>query len=331
MNRHDGHRYGDDGFTNEPPRCGDDRLTHLRPPCGDRDTRFSRDGPDFGNRTSRLCRNLLATVAIAAAPMAVAHWPSPPLATLDVVDRTSGASLAVHEKDGRRYIVGTPGHEYAIRIRNDSRERILAVTSVDGVNVVSGETASPDQSGYVVDAGDSVEIAGWRRSLERTSAFYFTDLGDSYAARTGRSADVGVIGLALFRERRPALVQQPLRDKIAAHDAARHERGDMPASPAPTAQAEAERHAAEAGASGNAADAAPRTLSSKLGTGFGRDETSHAKRVRFERASTSPAETIAIQYDRRENLVAMGVLPAPRYAQRMPDPFPALRFVPAPR
>ena len=39
------------------------------------------------------------------------------------------------------------------------------MTSVDGVNVVSGETASPSQSGYVLDPYESVEISGWRKSL----------------------------------------------------------------------------------------------------------------------------------------------------------------------
>ena len=55
--------------------------------------------------------------------------------------------------------------------------------------------------------------------------------------------------------------------------------------------------------------------------------------VAFERATDSPAETVAVQYDRRENLVAMGVLPPPHYARRQqPDPFPAaLRFAPDPR
>ena len=52
----------------------------------------------------------------------------------------------------------------------------------------------------------------------------------------------------------------------------------------------------------------------------------------FERATDSPAETVALQYDRRENLIAMGVLPRPYYAQRRePDPFPAsMRFAPDP-
>lgn len=273
---------------------------------------------------------LLLAAAIAAAQPAAAHGRSGPLAAVDVFDRTTGASLAVHYQDGRRYVVGAPGHEYAIRIRNTTSERILAVTSVDGVNVVSGETASPEQSGYAIDAGGSVEIAGWRRSLERTSAFYFTDLGDSYAARTGRPQDVGVIGVAVFRERRPPVVEQPPRDRIAAHDDARRERGDLPRSPAPAAEAESRRQA-DAGAAGNAAESGSRALASKLGTGFGRDEASYAQRVRFERATSTPSETLAIQYDRLENLIAMGVLPGPRYAQRTPDPFPAMRFVPAPR
>jgi hypothetical protein len=71
----------------------------------------------------------------------------------------------------------------------------------------------------------------------------------------------------------------------------------------------------------------------KLGTGHGRSEDSHVTQVAFERATDSPAETVAIQYDRHENLVAMGVLPPPRVARRtLPDPFPgALRFAPDPR
>jgi hypothetical protein len=53
--------------------------------------------------------------------------------------------------------------------------------------------------------------------------------------------------------------------------------------------------------------------------------------VAFERESAAPNETIAIHYDRRENLVALGVLPRP-YAARSPNPFPAWpHFVPDPR
>ena len=272
---------------------------------------------------------LVAAAALALAFDTAAHAMPPSAVTIDVYDRTQGETLAIHPLDSQRYVVGTPGHEYAIRIRNETSRRILAVTSVDGVNVVTGETAAPEQSGYVIEAGGSVEIAGWRRSLERTSAFYFTDLGDSYAARTGRPRNVGVIGVAVFHELVRPMISSFLRDKVLAHEnegdpRVRAERADAAAPAAPAQDA--------AGETGRLAASEPRQmLSNKLGTGFGRDEASLVQRVRFERATSAPAETISIQYDRRDNLIAMGVLPRPRYAQQTPDPFPAMRFVPAPR
>jgi len=272
---------------------------------------------------------LVAAAALALAFDTAAHAMPPSAVTIDVYDRTQGETLAIHPLDSQRYVVGTPGHEYAIRIRNETSRRILAVTSVDGVNVVTGETAGPEQSGYVIEAGGSVEIAGWRRSLERTSAFYFTDLGDSYAARTGRPRNVGVIGVAVFHEVLRPMISSFLRDKIVAHEnegdpRVRAERADAAAPAAPAQDA--------AGETGRLAASEPRQmLSNKLGTGFGRDEASLVQRVRFERATSAPAESISIQYDRRDNLIAMGVLPRPRYAQQTPDPFPAMRFVPAPR
>ena len=58
-----------------------------------------------------------------------------------------------------------------------------------------------------------------------------------------------------------------------------------------------------------------------IGTGHGRNEASAAERVQFERASTMPAEVVTIRYDRRENLVAMGILP-PAPIASAPRPFP---------
>jgi hypothetical protein len=69
----------------------------------------------------------------------------------------------------------------------------------------------------------------------------------------------------------------------------------------------------------------------QLGTGHGRSEHSPVEHVEFERASSRPDERVVIRYDRRENLVAMGVLPSRVYPWREPDPFPgSLGFVPDP-
>src|SRR5207244_11203236 len=101
---------------------------------------------EFQNRRRRLLLATMAAVTFAAAQPAAAHWPSSPLVSIDVYDRTDGTSLAVYPKDGRRYIVGTPGHEYAVRIRNNSGERIPAGTSIDSGKVVSGYTAPSGQT-----------------------------------------------------------------------------------------------------------------------------------------------------------------------------------------
>jgi hypothetical protein len=283
-------------------------------------------------------RMLAAAFAIAglAASSAMAQSPyvGNRLVNVDVYDRVAGTALPVYHHAGRNHIVGVPGHEYAVRIRNLTGGRVLVVTSVDGVNVVSGDTAAPSQSGYVLEPWGSVEIGGWRKSLSRTAAFYFTDLGDSYAARTGRPQNVGVIGVAVFEEKaRPRISQPRAYDYGARKDAPgaaapMEERAE--ASSAPTPPPAAPSPGAEPSARQNYADEA-RTLG-KIGTGHGRSEESRVTVTQFERATSYPAETVAIQYDRRENLIAMGVIPQvmPHIA-RTPNPFPGMRFAPDPR
>lgn len=225
------------------------------------------------------------------------------LARVDVYDITAQQSLPIYPHGGRSYIAGQPGHEYAVRIRNCSGRRVLAVVSVDGVNVVSGQTAAPSQSGYVIEPGDFVNIEGWRKSMDEAAAFYFTDPSDSYASRTGRPDDLGVIGVALFLEAAP---ERDVTSELGALDSNRAERAAAPAAKA---------------------------TEPSLGTGHGRRVDSQARYVAFERASERPDEIVRLRYERRERLAAMGVLPQPpRWRwQREPDPFPAtLGFVPDP-
>jgi len=137
------------------------------------------------------------------------------LVDLSVYDRSEGRWLQVYRHEGRAYIVGKPGHEYQVRVANRLGEDLLAVVSVDGINVITGQTADPSQSGYVVAPRGVLDMNGWRRSLAQTAAFYFTALPDSYAARTGRPDDVGVIGVALFR-RKPQPKPAPIAPEAAA-------------------------------------------------------------------------------------------------------------------
>lgn len=263
--------------------------------------------------TSPLARHgALAAAALAAAIAPLAASCAASLARVDLYDRTSQQTLDVYRHRGRQYVVGQPGNEYAIRIRNTTGGRVLAVVSVDGVNAVTGETAAPDQSGYVIEPGGYVNIQGWRKDLERTAAFYFSDPGDAYASRTGRPDHLGVIGVALFREQENRWLYSQEQDAAA---------------PATRAESSAGR----AKASRDSAAAEATAALPALGTGHGRREHSPVQRVEFERASTRPDQRIVLRYDRRENLMAMGVLPNPGYRWPEPSPFPgSLGFVPDP-
>jgi pyruvate/2-oxoglutarate dehydrogenase complex dihydrolipoamide acyltransferase (E2) component len=236
---------------------------------------------------------------------------------IEILDRKTGQVLPVYWHGGERHVAGEPGREYEIRLRNQGGCRVLAVTSVDGVNVITGRTASTLSSGYVLDPWNTVDIDGWRKSMDQVAAFYFTALPDSYAARTGRPENVGVIGVALFGERIQAMpVDQEPRTRAEAQASA----------PATGAAAEAD--------SPNAKSAARQSgmvrEDTRLGTGHGRRVDSGAVYTAFERASDEPDEVIRIYYDSRKNLVARGIIPAPdRYARRFPDPFPQA-FVPDP-
>ena len=131
---------------------------------------------------------------------------------LSIVDRETGQTMTTYRKDGRSYVAGRPASRYTIRLANQTGGRVLVVLAVDGVNVISGETASVGQTGYVLEAWQSYDIAGWRKSDTAIASFVFAALGDSYAARTGRPGHVGVIGMAAFLEK-PA--PQALRQRHA--------------------------------------------------------------------------------------------------------------------
>lgn len=240
------------------------------------------------------------------------------VADVTIYDRAENGTLPVYYHDGRYYVAGKPGNEYQVNIRNNLPGEILSVVAVDGVNAVSGETANWNQTGYVLSPHLSFGIKGWRKSLQRVAAFFFTELDNSYAARSGRPDDVGVIGVAVFRRKpEPAVGMHRDFDR----------RREAPAAGA--AAGEAQGSASERVAPSASLDAAAPPAQKSLGTGHGQSETSVVRYTNFERASTTPDEVITIYYDSYRNLVAQGVVrDNPRVAR--PRPFPA-QFVPDPR
>ena len=277
---------------------------------------------------------IAALVLVATAGQA---WAVGGIADMTLYDRAENRTLPVYYHQGRYYVVGKPGNEYQVNIRNNAPGEILTVLSVDGVNAVSGETANWNQTGYVLNPYTSFGIKGWRKSTQRVAAFFFTELQNSYAARTGRPDHVGVIGVAVFRKKsEPAVgVLRDFRQRREAPAAGASGNEFDGGSRESARGAGTDSGETQGFAQQERADVAPRVPSmpqpveKSLGTGHGKSETSVVRYTNFERASQTPDEVITIYYDSYRNLVAQGVITdVPRSAR--PSPFPG-QFVPDPR
>ncbi|MCF7750411.1 hypothetical protein KQ945_06615 [Bacillus subtilis subsp. subtilis] len=269
----------------------------------------------------RLLLPLLTVLALCGfrpAPLPPAQNAGP--VYLTVLDRDAGTTLPQYRDGGQRWVAGEKGHRYSVRLRNHSAERVLVVLSVDGLNAISGEVAAPGQTGYVLNPWQTADISGWRKSQEEVAQFVFTTPGRSYAARTGRPDNIGVIGIAVFGE----------AGGVSAAVAPAVERRRLPmlrGGAQADASAEATSQRAQASAAITPAAPAP---TQRLGTGHGEREASRVRDTRFERASTLPLQQVEVRYDSERNLRARGILPVPQSPRDdAPRAFPS-QYVPDP-
>ena len=183
---------------------------------------------------------------------------------------------------------------------------------MNGVNAITGQTAATQQSGYVLSPHERAAISGWRKSDQEVAAFYFTALPDSYAARTGRPDDVGVIGLAVYREKTP----------LPLAYGALSSRADNANSPAPATAPQAKSTLADA-----ATERTAKRMEQKLGTGHGERIDAPIEVTQFERDSSRPNEIVTLRYESRSALIALGVIPR---QTALPRAFPNGGYVPDP-
>jgi len=180
--------------------------------------------------------------------------------------RTPGRSIST-----RAYIEAKPERNYAIRVRNNTGERIGLVIAVDGRNIISGEKSYLDNNErmYVLRPYESAVYEGWRTAKNRVNRFYFTDAGDSYADAFGDHSAMGVIAIAAYPEyRRPRYDDE--------HGIAAQGRTMKPQRAEP-------------------------------GTGFGESEWSPSKRVHFDPAERPVAKHF-VKYEWRKDLCRKGII-----------------------
>ncbi len=246
------------------------------------------------------------------------------LATVSIIDRESGAVSATYYHRGEYWVAGRPGARYAIEIRNCTGARLLAVTSVDGVNVHLGRHRRLGAVRVRVRSGRG--LPDHRLAQEQ---------------RGSRGLHLHRLGQLLCRAHRPTGQHRRHRRGLVPRARAGSclpccaERDDPPRA-RPRRRERRERRAGEVGAPPRAPAAQPRGVlagrrrSSAPGTASAR---APVQETQFVRLQSEPNEVIRIRYDSLENLVAMGIIRRPRPLVPAPNPFPdsrAPQFVPDP-
>jgi len=198
------------------------------------------------------------------------------------------ANIRVAYKDGNTFFSAPIGSEYTISIRNNTGRRILAVPTVDGLNVIDRNKGDWGGTGYVIAPHGSVEIPGFRRSdqFQYVERFTFNEARFSLAKRIGDVRNVGVIGVALFKEYVPPPPEPVVHNYDAYPQSSRYEES------ANESRMKCETY-------------------SRAGTEAGRTVHDPVRRVSFQRASNNPEEILALYYDKEENLISAGILPPP--------------------
>jgi len=193
-----------------------------------------------------------------------------------------GRPLAEYRSRGRTYVEALRGAEYELRLRNSSPDRVAVALSVDGLNTIDAQqTSAWNASKWVIEPYQTITITGWQMSSERARRFYFTTERDSYAAKLGRHADLGVISAVFFRERnRPVPITRPSES---------------------SQRSDSREGAAAAGGAGSAQPKlraeAPRD--SEAATGIGRSVRNDVREIDMDLESRPAAElTVRYEYSR---------------------------------
>ena len=119
-----------------------------------------------------------------------------------VPSRHGTSKIPEYGHKGLTFVEGRPGQPYTLKLRNDSAQRVLAVVSVDGLNVVDGQPCTPQGRGYIIPAYSTVDIDGWRTSLSEVHRFKFEGKEQSYSkSATGETQNCGIISAKFFSEK----------------------------------------------------------------------------------------------------------------------------------
>ena len=238
----------------------------------------------LGSGTVLLLREANAAVAQEPGSDRLTRRPYYPSFEIDVL--VNGRPLAEYYARGRTYVEALQGAEYELRLRNPSPDRVAVALSVDGLNTIDARhTSAWNASKWVIEPYQTITISGWQMSSERARRFYFTNERDSYGAKLGQTANLGVISAVFFRERGRIVPLTP---------------------PSPISRNKSEPEQSAKSQSGAAA--APMRDDDYAATGIGRNVRNDVRWVDMDLESR-PAAEVTIRYEYYSALLKLGVVP----------------------
>lgn len=217
-----------------------------------------------------------------------------------------GRPVEEYAARGKRYVEALEGAEYELRIRNPMGARVAVALSVDGLNSIDARrTIAWSASKWVIEPYQTITISGWQMSSARARRFYFTSERNSYGAKLGQTANLGVISAVFFRERdpRPIPVIPPPRPPV------RNKSDDVRSERAPNSAGSANESSA---AKPNNPQSSPLPDDDYAATGIGRSVRHDVTWVNME-LQPRPITEVTIRYEYRAALVRLGILPRDTY------------------
>lgn len=220
-----------------------------------------------------------------------------------------GRPVNEYQARGRRYIEALQNAEYELRIHNPSDSRVAVAVSVDGLNTIDARhTSAWDAHKWVIEPYGTIYVRGWQMSSENARRFYFTTERDSYAAKLGQAANLGVISAVFFRERKPFVILPVTPGPPRRSDKDDRQRPSQ--SPNTDSRSAGESSASiRAGRDAKTNSSAyPPPDDESAATGIGRSVQNDVQWIKMDLDSRPIAE-VTIRYEYRAALVRLGILP----------------------
>lgn len=253
---------------------------------------------------------------------------------IQVKIQVAGRPVQEYAHQGNVFVEGRAGSQFELVIRNLTHRRLLVHPMIDGISAMTGKDAERNDSdhGYVLHPYAEITVPGWRLNDREAAHFYFAGAGGSYAEKTGRPSNRGVIACPAweeyhapkFEQVKGSLLWRSADPRFVDHSECNGENQGVRSSMKSITRSRDIIHP-DVAMHASYCCSAEQPTSGNLGTGFG-ETTSHKVRgVSFNVLQVEPNYIATIYYDDSIGLAKRGIRVShskKRQDESLPNPFP---------